>query len=294
MAQDTLENLKLVKNVKNKDRKSLNVFFEKYYDFVYTNVEYFFETRLAEEIAMDVLRKVISKINLFDKNRGCFKSWLYMVTKNHYIEILKSSQFKERKKIEYKNPIIFENYEYKEQLDIISDDSYIKFLNIYVNLLEETDRDIMMKRFFYNKKYQEIAEELKINVNIVKSRIRRGKIKIRKVFLLQDSITDEDCNILEKIFINCLNQLDKKSETIMIEKFIYNKKYKEIKNELKIDINIIKNCVSKSKKQILKFIKSSYEIRNYMEKTFLIKNISDDRDFLLKFFTIISLNFYKE
>ncbi|MFY0715332.1 RNA polymerase sigma-70 factor [Seonamhaeicola sp. NFXS20] len=162
-----------------KDEKKFKKFFENYYeDFVLFANKYLFDKDSSEDIVQEVFIYLWENASNL-KIETSLKGYLYTMIRNRCLNYLKSIK-------------ITDNYEFLEfnlkltteqDLSSISEDEkkivYHQILKI-VDSLPEKMREIVKLRFIYNYKYLEIAKELNISVNTVKTQLKRAKLKIIK------------------------------------------------------------------------------------------------------------------
>ena len=129
----------------------------------------------AEDICQIAFRKAFSAINSFNP-KYAFSTWLYNIAKNESIDFY-------RKKSQISNSTT--NRKLDELQDIIdpigspedkfiTDQSYDEVLEI-INSLDEQYREICTLRFIKDLEYSQIAILVRLPLNTVKTRIRRGR-----------------------------------------------------------------------------------------------------------------------
>ncbi|MEK6875432.1 MAG: sigma-70 family RNA polymerase sigma factor [Nanoarchaeota archaeon] len=162
------------------DREAFSEFSEQYRQEVYKNA-----LRFCPEYAEDVTQRVFTKIwikrNFPPKEE--ILSWLYVITKNESISekkrywnknVLLESSDEEIGKILENHPSNLDNpREYA-----ISQEQH-EFLGDSFNELKPEFRAVLIGSI-EGKKYQEIAEEQKISIRTVRSRLNRGKIELKR------------------------------------------------------------------------------------------------------------------
>src|SRR3990172_11636710 len=130
----------------------------------------------AEEITQDVFLKVYRNLKNF-KFSSSFKTWLYRITVNtalnHHRKELKQQKYKTLNDYDCKTEItpcqskdIEDNEESKHQAD-----------KLLVQLSAD-QRTCVVLRNIEGLSYQEIADVLKINVNTVRTRLKRAREKL--------------------------------------------------------------------------------------------------------------------
>lgn len=124
----------------------------------------------AEDLVMNLFEKLPKKLQ--SHNIQHFKSWLYMVTKNDCLMLL-------RKKGNATTEIIRELEASDElELTIKKEEQYVALEKAIDDLKEEQQSCI---KLFYleSKSYQEIAAQLQLDLKKVKSAIQNGKRNLK-------------------------------------------------------------------------------------------------------------------
>lgn len=165
------------------DRDILNVIYEKYfkglvlYSLLYTH---------RSDIAEDIVQEVI--INFFEKKR-------YLQLNGSILNYLRGAVIKASIKYNRDNcKLVFENIESKTTEDIIlimgddSDDVIIKKMLSSIEELPNRSKEIVKLIVFENKKQSQVAEELSISINSVKSQYYKSLMKIKDILKKSYSI----------------------------------------------------------------------------------------------------------
>ena len=121
-------------------------------------------------------------IQSYDQYKSRFLTWLCTIAKNTALDTLEQEQ-----RVHPKNQIVYLDDENKPSgVEVIPDQTEDALNNLikteneeeyakYVERLPELYREIARKRFIDGLKYNEIAEALEMELNTVKTRIRRAK-----------------------------------------------------------------------------------------------------------------------
>lgn len=143
--------------------------------FVY-NVAYriVYNKQDAQEVAQEVFLKIYRKLKDF-RFQSSFKTWVYRITVNTAINYSKkASREKDRNKEynEYVNP--------GSSLDksILVTENDKEIINLFLKILNPDQRACVVLRNIEGFNYQQIADTLKININTVRSRLKRAREKL--------------------------------------------------------------------------------------------------------------------
>ncbi|OGL43836.1 MAG: hypothetical protein A2W05_00765 [Candidatus Schekmanbacteria bacterium RBG_16_38_10] len=130
----------------------------------------------AEEITQDVFLKVYRNLKKFHFSSS-FKTWVYRIAVNtalnHHNRELKQQKY--QAKIEYDcktefNPLMPEDMEDKEK--------NIRQVDEFLAQLSADQRTCLILRTMEGLSYQEIADVLQININTVRTRLKRAREKL--------------------------------------------------------------------------------------------------------------------
>lgn len=171
----TLEDKELVANYKEDgNQRWLGELYNRYNKLVFGScLKYLKNPTIAEDTVNDIFIQVGKK--LATHNVEYFKSWLYTVTRNHCIEILR----KENRHRDKKNTSELMYTESVFHPDEVADEETIKILTDCIHALP-TNQKKCVKMFYYEKiSYQDIATALDLNWNKVRSYIQNGRRNLK-------------------------------------------------------------------------------------------------------------------
>ncbi len=147
--------------------------FNEYIHLVYgLCLKYLKNHETSQDAVMDIYEQISEK--LLTTEVKYFKSWLYMVSKNHCLMILR------RNNIEMSSEIIMESPDAEhlkeEKIDLEKD---LNSLEECIKELKDQQRMCVQEFFLNRRSYQEIQSMTGIGLKKVKSHIQNGKRKIR-------------------------------------------------------------------------------------------------------------------
>jgi RNA polymerase sigma factor (sigma-70 family) len=145
------------------------------YDFLVYGVclKYLKNPEDATDVVQDIYLQVVKKLKTH--NVEAFRPWLYVLSKNHCLDILRK---KNRTDFQEFNP----NIVYSDQIfhpDEVHDDSMmVKLMNCLEGL--PSDQKECVQQFYFDKKsYKEISDESNKNLNQVRSHIQNGRRNLK-------------------------------------------------------------------------------------------------------------------
>ncbi len=157
--------------------ESFEDIYKAYSDFVY-NVAFRVVNNMdeAQEVTQEVFITVYRKLESF-KFKSSFKTWVYRITINTAINFAKK-RTKDRSRIVEFN----DKNEFKTTVDSVSEEieeeQHEKMLSTLLEALNPDQRTCIVLRNIEGFSYQEIAESLNININTVRTRLKRAREKL--------------------------------------------------------------------------------------------------------------------
>jgi len=181
---DLLENFR-----RKKELDILGILFDRYIHLVYGLCMKYLKNRDdSKDAVMQIFELLITDIPKFEIQN--FKSWLYVVTKNHCLMKIRKNSSEQRKMNTYHAEIFMESTEILHPIDNLENEYLKQQLEDCMKRLKE-EQKLSVELFYYQQKcYKEIAEEMKIEENKVKSLIQNGKRNL-KICIEQKIPVDE-------------------------------------------------------------------------------------------------------
>ncbi len=178
-----LSDLELVTSYKQtSDKTYIGELFERYSRFVFlVSIKYFKDEEKAKDASMQIFEKLFTDLKKHKVQN--FKSWLYMVTKNHCLIQIRGEKhravYENEIKKDHNNYMEYGNYLYldkeKEKEKSLND------LEDAVLILSEEQR-ICIELFYLKEKcYDEVSEITGYNLKQVKSYIQNGKRNLKNI-----------------------------------------------------------------------------------------------------------------
>lgn len=148
------------------NRNVVAVLYERYAHLVMgTALKYLQNQKDAEDITMTVFESLFKKLLVHEVQY--FKSWLYMVTKNECLMLLR----KQNKQVSTElNNYKDDTEDYDVEIDVQLD-----LLNKMIEELKPIQQKCIVAFFIEEKSYAVISDELNLSINEVKSAIQNGK-----------------------------------------------------------------------------------------------------------------------
>jgi len=167
----------ILEEITKRNRKVFKVFFNKHYkNLVFYANGYLFDKYASEDIVQEVYIYIWENAEDL-KIKSSLKNYLYAMVRNKCLNYLKAIKITDSYNyLELNISLITE-----QVLDSATDDDkqivYHQILKI-VDSLPEKMQQIVKLKFLHQYKYAEIAEELGVSINTVKTQLKRAKVKI--------------------------------------------------------------------------------------------------------------------
>ncbi len=186
-----LSDEELVVEIKNGSEAALEMIVKRYYNQIFCYVvRRIKDHHYALDITQEVFIKVISGINSFSSEKGKFSSWIFKIAINTCRNYFKCGMYKSTmREISICDEIqctsnVISLLEKKEDQRVI--------LNA-INELPDFQKEVIILKFYFDKKFIEIAELTESNESTVKSRFRQGLCKL-KVILEREGLKSDEYN----------------------------------------------------------------------------------------------------
>ena len=163
-----------------KNTEALGTLYLRYTELVYgVCLKYFGQPELAQDAVMDIYEHINRKLPGHDVDN--FPAWLYMVSKNHCLQILrkKSSSLT----VSLDDPVMQNGKQWHHEDDdfelIVAVDEEAR-LHSCINTLPEWQQSCIRMFYFEKKSYADIAENTSLPLDTVRSHIQNGRRNLKK------------------------------------------------------------------------------------------------------------------
>ncbi|MEM7548777.1 MAG: sigma-70 family RNA polymerase sigma factor [Bacteroidota bacterium] len=165
--------------LRNEDLEILGQLYQRYMHLVFgVCMKYLKNQEQAQDETMNIFEVLIKKLPNQKVDR--FKSWLYVVTKNHCLMALR-----EQKRNTFDQNIDHDRMESEYVLHPIEEDSEISTTEELIKTALPKLNDLQRKciELFYldKKSYQQVSDETGFDLKKVKSQIQNGKRNLKKI-----------------------------------------------------------------------------------------------------------------
>ncbi len=166
--------------LKHRDMAILGELYERHMHLVYgACLKYFKNREKSKDAVIQLFEKLVVEIHKHEIRN--FKSWLFVVTKNHCLMALRKT--KTGKEISFANEdemvSFMENEADLHPIDMEPDERNEQALKECIEKLKNEQKNCIRLFYFENKSYHEICSLLKLEEKKVKSFIQNGKRNLK-------------------------------------------------------------------------------------------------------------------
>lgn len=132
------------------------------------------DDQLSEDIVQETFIKAFKNLNNFNTDKK-FSSWIYRIAHNESLNIIRRSK---------KTVSMGSDFEVVDDVDVLEDYSKketTRMVKKCLNKMPLIYSEVLILYFLENKKYDEISDILRLQINTVGTRISRAKLLIKKI-----------------------------------------------------------------------------------------------------------------
>jgi len=160
------------------DLDILGELYNRYIHLVYGVCLKYFENReLSKDAVSQIFEILITEIPKYEINN--FRSWLYVVTKNHCLMEIRRNRATKRREEKYSAENFMDSTDLFHPIDEAPNSQLEEQLKHCIEKLKQEQQQCVCLFYYDNKCYNEIAEQLNIDQKKVKSFIQNGKRNLK-------------------------------------------------------------------------------------------------------------------
>lgn len=167
----------MIKYIKKKNQKGMEILIDQYNGLITSVIRYHLGSLInyEEECVSDTLLAIWDNVEGFDQDKNTFKNWICAIAKYKAIDY----------KRKYLNKIEISDL---DEQNYYIDKNLLKIeiqeeLNETLKFLSEEDKEIFKRYHLNDESVIDIANDKKLAISSVHSKLSRGKAKIRKSLL---------------------------------------------------------------------------------------------------------------
>jgi RNA polymerase sigma factor (sigma-70 family) len=154
-----------------------NEYFDKVYNYVYFKTG---ERVNAEDLVCGIMEKVLNNLHRYQASAGSLDTWIFTIARNHLIDWYRKKERNEEHFEEGEEPQIPDRVTEGPEESMLRAEREETIRELLWRL-PETEREIMILKFWGGLKNIEIADQLGINPNSVNVMVFRTLKKIKKM-----------------------------------------------------------------------------------------------------------------
>lgn len=161
------------------DQMAYRMLYQVYEKAVRGRVSGYFQWKAdVDDVVSEAFQKAFSALGSFDTSRE-FRPWLLTIATRTALDHLSAIQREDLKKEESESVRLTD---FTPEEEIINDELHQRLMQ-YIDELPSLYKDVMIKYMIEELEYEEIAKELDLELNTVRTRIRRGKQHLAQMML---------------------------------------------------------------------------------------------------------------
>jgi RNA polymerase sigma-70 factor, ECF subfamily len=176
--------LELVDRIKQGDSTALDALYERYSSPVYSLVWKILQNaEEAEDVALDVFWQIWRQADRYDPSRGAPPAWIFTVARSRAIDRLRARHRREDRTISFDDPAVnLDPLDEEAAPDLVASFRQTRdAVREAIKTLSVVQREAIELAFFKGLTHVEIARQLDEPLGTIKTRIRQGLIKLRKI-----------------------------------------------------------------------------------------------------------------
>ncbi|MCA1030813.1 sigma-70 family RNA polymerase sigma factor [Bacillus timonensis] len=165
-----IEDQILYNQVLAKDKKALEILYDRYEKLVYSfSFKMMGDAQLAEEVVQEVFIKLWRGIGSYEESKGKFSSWLLTITRHTAIDLIRKRKKEATVELEDRDSLVADEKLVEEQVEWKEEGNRLRRA---VATLKKEQQSMINLFYFKGFTQQRISEECDIPLGTVKGRIR--------------------------------------------------------------------------------------------------------------------------
>jgi RNA polymerase sigma factor (sigma-70 family) len=159
----------------NGDQETLASLFMRYYELVYgTCVKYLSDQEAARDATMNIYHELLEKVKRHTIEN--FKSWLYTLSKNHCLMVLRKQ--KRMPQVPFENEYM-QSEDFSHLDSVMEKEQRLQLLEYCIGTLNADQKNTVHLFYLENKCYNEICDATGYDWNKVRSLIQNGRRNLK-------------------------------------------------------------------------------------------------------------------
>lgn len=183
----TTEDQTLLHKIARQDAAALAVLYDRYGRLLFSVAFHMVgDKALAEEIMLDVFRRVWEKAASYRADRASVRTWLTSMTRNRAIDMLRRESVRpERDSVSWDELLVEPHAANRSPETAVSQRIEMEKVHAALAKLPPEQQNVLAMAYFRGYSHSQIANQLELPIGTVKTRIRLGMQKLRQMLLPQ-------------------------------------------------------------------------------------------------------------
>ncbi len=177
----TVEDTALLREIANQEAEALAILYDRYGRLLFSVAYHMVgDNNLAEEITLDVFRRVWQKANSYRADRASVRTWLTSMTRNRAIDMLRREGVRpEQNSISWAELNVEPYTLGRSPETAVSHQIEMQKVHAALGDLPPEQQDVLILAYLRGYSHSQIADKLAMPIGTVKTRIRLGMQKLR-------------------------------------------------------------------------------------------------------------------
>ena len=171
----------LLRYIVNREAEALSILYDRYGRLLFSVAYHMVgEQNLAEEITLDVFRRVWEKADSYRADRASVRTWLTSMARNRSIDMLRREGVRpEHNSVSWTELLIEPPANNPSPETAVSLQMQAQTVHAALAQLPQEQQDVLALAYFRGYSHSQIASQLDMPIGTVKTRIRLGMQKLR-------------------------------------------------------------------------------------------------------------------
>ena len=177
----TADDAALLQQIVNREAEALSILYDRYGRLLFSVAYHMVgEQNLAEEITLDVFRRVWEKADSYRADRASVRTWLTSMARNRSIDMLRREGVRpEHNSVSWTELLIEPPANNPSPETAVSLQMQAQTVQAALAQLPQEQQDVLALAYFRGYSHSQIASQLDMPIGTVKTRIRLGMQKLR-------------------------------------------------------------------------------------------------------------------
>lgn len=177
----TTEDQTLLSQIVKRQAEALGILYDRYGRLLYSVAYHLVgNQQLAEEITLDVFRRVWEKADTYRADRASVRTWLTSMARNRSIDILRREGVRpEHNSVSWTELTFEPSADGRSPETAVSRQMQRQKVHAALAQLPQEQQDVLVMAYFRGYSHSQIADQLEMPLGTVKTRIRLGMQKLR-------------------------------------------------------------------------------------------------------------------